>query len=129
MDAGEAAIPAFADDYAFLIWGLLELYETTFDVGHLQAALDLTRDLLGHFWDAEAGALFSTADDAEGLLIRQVTVHAGVTRSPRPHLRTPSPQAERGLGGEDRDAPPPHPLFPPLRLRRGGGSEGEPHTT
>ena len=38
---GHAAILANVDDYAFLIWGLLELYETVFDVHYLQTALNL----------------------------------------------------------------------------------------
>ena len=29
---GSSQIPGYADDYAFLIWGLIELYETVFDV-------------------------------------------------------------------------------------------------
>ena len=48
---GEAAIPAHLDDYAFLIHGMLELYETTFEVDYLKKALELerilTRALLG----------------------------------------------------------------------------------
>ena len=39
---GEAAIPAFLDDYAFMIWGLIELYEATFEPQQLSAALELT---------------------------------------------------------------------------------------
>ncbi|HEX9596819.1 MAG TPA: thioredoxin domain-containing protein, partial [Anaerolineales bacterium] len=35
---GEAALPAHADDYAFMIWGLIELYEATFDARHLENA-------------------------------------------------------------------------------------------
>ena len=31
---GEAAVPGMLDDYAFLIWGLLELYEATFEAGY-----------------------------------------------------------------------------------------------
>ena len=36
---GEAGISANLDDYAFLIWGLLDLYETVFDVKYLKAAV------------------------------------------------------------------------------------------
>jgi len=68
---GEAEIPGFADDYAFLIWGLLELYESTFDVRHLEQALALKDLLLKHFWDNKAGGFFHTADDAEKLLVRR----------------------------------------------------------
>ena len=52
---GESGIPAHLDDYAFLVWGLIELYEATFDVFYLKTALDLNADMLDHFWDAEGG--------------------------------------------------------------------------
>ena len=40
---GEAAIPAFADDYAFVIRALIELYETSFDPAWLEEALVLNQ--------------------------------------------------------------------------------------
>ena len=49
---GEAALHAHVDDYSFLIWGLLELYEAGFDVHYLQSALTLNDDFMAHFWDA-----------------------------------------------------------------------------
>jgi uncharacterized protein YyaL (SSP411 family) len=78
---GEAAIPAYLDDYAFLIWGLIELYEATFEVGYLQTALDLNRDLLTHFWDERAGGLCLTADDSEDVLVRRKEVYDGAVPS------------------------------------------------
>ena len=38
---GEKAIEGFLDDYAFLVFGLIELYEATFEEKYLQAAADL----------------------------------------------------------------------------------------
>lgn len=53
---GHPAPPGSLDDYAFLIWGLLELYETTFTTRYLEAALQLTHTLIKDFWDeAHAG--------------------------------------------------------------------------
>jgi len=68
---GEARIPANLDDHAFLAWGLLELYQATFDLGWLQASLDLTDQMIERFHDAENGGFFFTAHDAETLLVRQ----------------------------------------------------------
>ncbi len=79
--AGEAALPAYVDDYAFLIWGMLELYETTFNVNYLQGALNLNSDLLTHFWDDRAGGFYFTADDAEKLLVRQKDIYDGAIPS------------------------------------------------
>src|SRR3989441_295139 len=68
---GQATIKGHVDDYAFLVWGLIELYEATFDVKYLQTALDLNSDLIKHFWDATNGGFYFTADDDEALLVRQ----------------------------------------------------------
>ena len=67
---GQAGILAYLDDYAFFIWGLLELYEATFEVNYLKTALDLNKDLIDHFWDEDLGGFYFTADDGEDLLIR-----------------------------------------------------------
>jgi uncharacterized protein YyaL (SSP411 family) len=70
--AQEAAVTAHLDDYAFFIWGLIELYEAAFDVNNLAAALALNRDLLAHFWDRDGGGgFFFSPDDGEALLLRQ----------------------------------------------------------
>jgi hypothetical protein len=78
---GQSAILSQVDDYSFMIWGLLELYETTFDVFYLQTALDLNRDFIKHFWDVEGGGFFSTANDAEELLVRQKEIYDGAVPS------------------------------------------------
>jgi len=78
---GEAAVPAFLDDYAYLVWGLIELYETTFEVAYLQTALDLSNYMLKHFWDDNNGGLYFTADDAESLLVRKKEIYDGAMPS------------------------------------------------
>ncbi len=79
--AGEVSIQAFLDDYAFIIWGLLELYETTFELRYLQTALELNSDMLEHFWDAENGGFYFTADDAEKVLLRKKELYDGAVPS------------------------------------------------
>jgi hypothetical protein len=78
---GEAAIPAMVDDYAFFIWGFIELYEATFDASYLQTALDLNQDMLRHFWDEKTGGFYVAADDAETLIVRQKEIYDGAVPS------------------------------------------------
>ena len=78
---GEASLPGHLDDYAFLVWGLLELYETTFEVRYLQKANNLNRDMLEYFWDEAAGGFYFTADDSEKLLVRRKDFYDGALPS------------------------------------------------
>jgi len=78
---GHTAILANVDDYAFLIWGLLELYETVFDVDYLQTALDLNNEMIKYFWDEQDGGFYFTAEDAEELIVRQKEIYDGAIPS------------------------------------------------
>ncbi|MFX1565002.1 MAG: thioredoxin domain-containing protein, partial [Promethearchaeota archaeon] len=73
--------PAFLDDYAFMIWGLLELYETTFDPVYLEKANTLNKTLLANFWDTKSGGFFFTANEAETLLVRKKDAYDGAIPS------------------------------------------------
>jgi len=77
----EAAIPAFLDDYAFLSWGLLELYEAKFDSGFLRRVIELNEAMLEHFWDHENGGFYFSSDDAEGVLLRKKELYDGAIPS------------------------------------------------
>jgi uncharacterized protein YyaL (SSP411 family) len=77
----KAAITAHVDDYAFLIYGLLELYEASFEVHYLETALGLNEDLIQHFWDHDNGGFYFTADDGERLLVRQKEIYDGAVPS------------------------------------------------
>jgi uncharacterized protein len=70
-EGGTAAVPANLNDYAFLTWGLIELYEADFRPPYLQDALQLSDQLMRHFWDAKNGAFFFTADDDRTRLVRE----------------------------------------------------------
>ncbi len=78
---GEAGLPAHVDDYAFMIWGLLELYEATFKVDYLKAALDLNRLFVQHFWDAGRGGFYFTSADGSELPVRKKEIYDGATPS------------------------------------------------
>ena len=78
---GVGEINAYLTDYAFLIWGLIELYEATFDIYFLKTALELHEIQLKHFWDNNIGGFFFTADDSEELLTRQKEIYDGAIPS------------------------------------------------
>jgi len=78
---GEAALQANLDDYAFLVWGLLELYQTTFEVSFLLSAVELNDYMLRHFWDDQNKAFFFTADNSEPLLVRSKEIYDGAIPS------------------------------------------------
>ena len=67
---GESAIPAFAEDYAFLAKGLLDLYAVSLKTERLAQAIDLAEDLAKLFSDETSGGLYETAADAESLVLR-----------------------------------------------------------
>jgi len=69
------------DDYAFLIWGLLELYEATFEAATLKTALELADNTVNHFHDEKDGGFFFTADDGEEILFRQKDSYDGAIPS------------------------------------------------
>ncbi len=67
---GPSGIGGFAEDYAFYIQGLLDLYEASFDVQWLQLAeqLQATQDRL--FWDDKNGGYFGSTGDDPSILLR-----------------------------------------------------------
>lgn len=65
---GAAVVAGFADDYAFLARGLLDLAEASFDIGYTQWAEQLTDTLNREFWDAENGGYYNSAPDPHVLL-------------------------------------------------------------
>ncbi|MBI3251717.1 MAG: thioredoxin domain-containing protein [Candidatus Omnitrophica bacterium] len=78
---GEAAIGATLNDYAFLIQGAIDLYETTFDEKWLSRALSLTDEMLARFWDDARGGFFLTGKDAKDLFLRPTEIYDGAVPS------------------------------------------------
>ena len=77
---GQAKVPAFLDDYAFLIKGLVGLYETGFEPARLGTALSLMEEALNLFWDGTAGAFFF-AEEGPDLPPRGKEVYDGAVPS------------------------------------------------
>ena len=67
---GHAHLPAYLDDYAFLIDAIIELLQTRWRAGDLRFATQLADVLLAHFEDREQGGFFFTADDHEQMIQR-----------------------------------------------------------
>ncbi len=78
---GEAVITGNLDDYAFMTWGLLELYEATFDPEFLKHAMELTDKQIENFWDEENGGFFFTSESGEELLVRTKELYDGAVPS------------------------------------------------
>ncbi len=78
---GEAAVPAQAADYAFLVFGLLELYEATLELRWLETAVRVEEEARTRCWDGESGGYFVTGDDASELPVRQKEAHDGALPS------------------------------------------------
>ncbi len=78
---GEAAIDANLDDYSFLIWGLIETYEATFDERWLLKALELNDYLTAHFSDEKSEGFYFTPDFSTDLIVRQKDSYDGAVPS------------------------------------------------
>ncbi len=58
------------DDYAFFVWALLEMYETTFENRYLEHAVKLNEEMIRYFYDKKEGGLFFSTDDEEKVIVR-----------------------------------------------------------
>ncbi len=71
----------YLDDYAYYVWGLLELYETTRKVSYLQKALDCNSRMMEDFADEEGGGFFFTSSGSEKLIWRPKEAYDGAIPS------------------------------------------------
>ncbi len=76
---GQARIPAYLDDYAFLVDGLIALHQATGEKRWLLAAGELTDEQLELFWDEKVGGFYFTSDQHEDLFARSKMPTDGVT--------------------------------------------------
>ena len=76
--SGKTTNEVFLEDYAALILGLLELYQTDFDTRWFSAAKELADEMIPKFSDP-AGGFFDTPNDGESLLIRPKDVQDNAT--------------------------------------------------
>ena len=67
---GAVSIDGYAEDYACLVWGLLELFQTSGDPAWLDWAVELQARQDALFWDEESGGWFATTGDDPSVLLR-----------------------------------------------------------
>ncbi len=78
---GEVKNKAYADCYAYLIWGLIEMYQTFNCDEYLEKAIELTNDMENLFWDNERGGYFQYGNDSEELIARPKEIYDGALPS------------------------------------------------
>ena len=79
---GRSDIAGFAEDYAYLIQGLLDLYEAGFDFRWLQWAVKLQARMDELFWDAEHGGYFNSRADDPTVIVRLKEDYDGAEPAP-----------------------------------------------
>ncbi|MCE5222435.1 MAG: thioredoxin domain-containing protein [Clostridium sp.] len=77
----ESRHKAYLDDYAFLCFGLIELYESSFDITFLKKAIDLNKDMINFFWDNDKQGFFLYGEDSEKLIARPKELFDGAMPS------------------------------------------------
>ena len=78
---GKSEIEGFLDDYAFLVWGLIEIYEANFDEDILRIAVGLTKIMIDRFWDENSGGFYFTSKDATDAILRRRVAYDGALPS------------------------------------------------
>jgi uncharacterized protein YyaL (SSP411 family) len=78
---GRAVEKGFLNDYAFFIYGLLDLYEATFEPKWLVEARELATQMIDLFSDEDGRAFYLTAKDAERLIVRHKPSYDGAVPS------------------------------------------------
>ncbi len=81
MTADQPGPAAFLDDYAYLIWALLELYEATGEAAYLQRAFTLQQTVMTEFADEEQGGFYLTSRHNETLIARTKELYDGALPS------------------------------------------------
>ncbi|HHT9138456.1 MAG TPA: thioredoxin domain-containing protein [Candidatus Wunengus sp. YC60] len=78
---GEAAIPGHLDDYTYFVWGLIDLYEATFEVKYLKTAVELNKLMIDDFRDEKGSGFFFSGKRNEQLIAQTKEIYDGATPS------------------------------------------------
>ncbi len=124
---GHCAIEATLDDYAFLIYGLIELYESGLDRRYLDIAMGLNKVLIDDFWDHINGGFYMTSANVTELPIRPKEIYDGAYPSgnsialsnllklrchtPSHDLQLMTQQLMQGFAGKVKQSPAAYTMF------------------
>jgi uncharacterized protein YyaL (SSP411 family) len=78
---GDASIPGFLDDFAFFIWSLLEIYESSFNTRYLKLAIEINEAMIHHFWDNKTGGFYLSSKYSEEVLVKEKEIYDGAIPS------------------------------------------------
>ena len=78
---GEVGIPATLADYAYMAWGLLDLYDATLNARWLGAARTLAHTLCNDFADRDRGGFYTAPETADDVIVRQQAMSEGARPS------------------------------------------------
>ncbi len=78
---GDVAYPGYLDDYSNFVWGLIELYEATFETSYLEEAINLNHTMIDLFWDETYGGFFYSGKDNEVLIKQSKEIYDGAIPS------------------------------------------------
>ncbi len=78
---GSTGLQPHIDDYAFFIWGLLNLYESNFNTYYLKSALELSEIMVADFLDKKRGGFFIGPNNGEKLIVRAKDSYDGAIPS------------------------------------------------
>ena len=76
-----AGLLGMLDDYAFIIWALIELYDLNYDEKYIEIATKLSEYQIEEFWDFDRSGFFFTPKSGEKLLVRSKEVYDGAIPS------------------------------------------------
>lgn len=105
---GRGATEGFAEDYAYLVQGLLDLYEAAFQIRWLQWAVTLQATMDREFWDEAAGGYFNSRADDASLVLRLKEDYDGAEPTPSSVAALNLLRLEAMVGGDS---------YRPLALR------------
>ena len=75
---GESRFEGTLEDYAYLISGLLDLYEAAFDIKNLEFAIELNDITVDKFYDNENGGFFDVGSEIKDVILKTKDTYDGV---------------------------------------------------